>query len=176
MPFNTLVQTVYDLQDAIHKKQIMTLTYSSVTQGYSQKIFLPLYFQHHRGLFYVIGCSPENEEVVMLRLERIIDYQANTTFKDSAENLIQRYDLNKIYIIRLLNSLPEHYKLFNNTDQVTPDPNNNEHLIIKLEADNLFAVKQHLLQQGFSFQVLYPQSLRTNILDDLKAMQEVYAA
>lgn len=176
MPYKQLATVVADMRQAITKQQVLDVTYLSPTQNAIRKTFLPIRFHHNRGMFYVMGSTADNTDLTMLRLDRVLTYTNSVDASKIAAELNNKYLADKTYIIRLLNALPQHYLAFNENDTVLVDPDNNKHLIVKLESDNPFLLQQHLLKLGFNFQVLYPTTWQNNVLKDLKAMDEVYAA
>ena len=91
MPYKQLAIIISELRQAISKQQVLDITYLSPTQNAIRKTFLPIRFHHNRGMFYVLGSTPDRADLTMLRLDRILTY---TNSLDSAKIPSQTREVN----------------------------------------------------------------------------------
>jgi hypothetical protein len=106
----------------------------------------------------------------MLRLDRI----DNITPLASQE--LKQRDIHPVDTcsIRILNCLPEHYEPLGQEDTITVDPENPEHLIVTLNTDNTFLLRQKLLSTHYDFQFLSPTPFSQRLQDTLEGMRRLY--
>lgn len=156
------------IQAEIKNGNLLKIDYEPSSRSYKQFDFLPEKLFYKRGVFYVIGSAKGYDDAVMLRIDKIKFFEVLQE-SDLTDILKKQSSLRyETYLIRLLNCPIEAYLPLNDDDFKTLDPDNPQHLIVKIKTDNTFLLKQHLLSSGYYFQVLYPQTFASQLIETLE--------
>lgn len=165
--------TLQDLELFCRNQTLMDLTYASPLQGSRQFIILPEKVFQHQATLYLLGYTPDREQSVMLRADRILSFQAADDI-EMHRLLSQKRENKPVYTLRMLYCTPGQYVSLAEKETIRPDPDHPEHLLVQLQTDNEFLLIQKLLSSTGTFQVLAPDSLKSALCTMLEKMRRQY--
>lgn len=173
MDYEALKHLIYELEYHCCQQQLLQIRYQSSSQGSRNFCILPQKVFHHQGILYLLGYAEDREKASMLRLDKI-EHAAPYDNLTLHQALLQRQWKEQVFILRLLHCSPEQYVPLTETDETLADPTATDHLLVKINTDNEFLLKQKLLASGYRFQVLYPQGFQREMNKTLDDMRQLY--
>lgn len=172
---NRIEQIVCELQPYCEAETLLQIYYrNDPGQEPQEMVVLPKNIFHYQGQFYLNALSTRHSDGSMLRLDKITDLHP---LEDEGvlKELRDRKHQKTLVQVQILNCQLRHYTPLADEEMVTPDPDNPAHLLVQIQTENPFLVKQKLLASGYLFKVLAPKTLQTQLQSTLEEMKALYS-
>ncbi|MDZ4847750.1 MAG: WYL domain-containing protein [Pirellulaceae bacterium] len=147
----------------------------------------PYGLAEHRGTLYVVGHSCHHDETRTWKIDRIRSTDlTNFPFKRPADFKISQYFKDVFSIvtgrekrlirIRFTGTAVQYVceKQFHTSQQLLPQSDGS--VIVELQLSSLLEVKSWILSFGSKAEVLEPQELRAEVLQELRLMRDLYGS
>ncbi len=173
MDFNQVEELVQDLEQWCQEHHLLNVQYDSFMNGMEDIEILPQKISYQRGILYLIGHRPKQENGTLLRLDKI---KSVVPFSNPSlrEHLLQQQLQSETFLIRILNCSMKEYETIYENETLLQDPDFDQHLLVQIKTDNDFLLKQKLLTSGYQFQVLSPQTFKKELQNSLHQMRQLY--
>lgn len=174
--YEPLFLKIEELQEMAQHKQLLMITYRSPMKGKERFYFLPQAFIRQRGVLYLRGSQLGRENPVLLRLELIQRYEAVEQTEIYQQLLLQNQALKPTIVFKLIGATPASFEPFGLGETFEYMTDTAPHfLYVTVQTRDFFLLKQKLLETGFPFKILEPESFRNEMLNILSDMNRVYA-
>ncbi len=168
---------INDLQSHAKEQRLLLLTYDSPVNGQERFYFLPDNWTYRQGILYLNGYQLEREQITLLRLERILKYET-VEHPDVFQTLLnQKLSIEPNVVIHFLGISQKDFEPLNMQETLRDVSDASpRYLEVTLRTREFFILKQKLLSYGLPFNILEPESFRTDVRDTLLNMQKVYSS
>jgi len=179
--------TFQQINKAIIEKIQIDITYYSITRDkLTSRVLDPFHLMFRNGFWYFIAFCHWRNEIKIFRIDRIKDIQlTNKTFQIPKEFSLASY-MGKSWQVFRGDGKPRkvEIKIFPPASRWVKEEMrhptqqiinlNNEAILFKAEVSSLLEIKKWVLQLGSSAQVLKPEELKKEIVEEIEGMRRQY--
>ncbi|MBX2860447.1 MAG: WYL domain-containing protein [Vampirovibrio sp.] len=167
------------LSQAVSEHKLLQITYESPVKGDTQFYFLPEALCYEKGMLYVQGNQENRPDRVLLRVDRILDWQ-ETNRPDITEPLLHAQTRREDVVVKFFQitlhdflglDLGEHLVDYSPTQ----DANREESIEAVFKTNDFFGLKQKILESATPFEVQKPSAFREEMELTLVEMKKLYA-
>lgn len=166
------------LEATVQREQLLWVTYHSPVKGRERFYFLPTQMYYEEGALFLQGVQKSRKDPVVLRLDRIEKAEGidSPTPAESRllQALIQESQKPQSEVMVRIYEAPHpdcvRWNMEEAVYQETPTQ-----LLVKLQSNDWFRIRQKILTLGKPFEVLAPQEFRREVATVLDEMEACYA-
>ena len=172
---------ILGIETAITNRDLLFVSYDSPEKGQEYFYYFPEEILYQRGVLLLRGTRLGYKQDVLLRLDRMLDYEASKQPELIYNELKEMNQATVRVVIKLygfspltLDSLTESLELSEGELVAIEESSDVPAMVLSLETRNLFSLKQKLLGLGILFEILEPSYLRAEMMEMLIAMNRQY--
>ncbi|MCA9799439.1 MAG: WYL domain-containing protein [Cyanobacteria bacterium HKST-UBA04] len=174
-----LQTTVAELESHCHLPCVLEVAYQSPNKSRVVRYVLPEKLMCWNDTIYLKCYMLDYDGCVMLRVDRIDEVRVvdHAQAQQMLAELCQKQSQQEEVWVRFINCYASDLNMLDYLDvaDVTVDPTDEAHCLVKFCTSNLFFLKQALLESGYRFQVIYPDGFRQEMRTFLVETQARYA-
>ncbi|MDX2085889.1 MAG: WYL domain-containing protein [Candidatus Melainabacteria bacterium] len=171
-------QIIQRLEAVVDSQNLLRIVYESPVKGCETFFLLPEGLIYRRGAIYLHGHREEQEELSLLRVDRIIAFEQVTDRPDVLQGLQASQGQLPLVIIRFYGLNAQDFVPFGLGESVAPVLAPKELAEsasdVSLRTRDFFSLRQILLERGLPFDVLRPVAFKQVMLETLVGMNELY--
>ncbi len=152
------------LNISIETTELLFIGYQSASKGLEHFYFLPEFLHYESGIIYIHGSRLKRESLVKLRVDRIkeVEHCDEPAILQELKNLQSE---NITVKIKFTTASPRQVR---NLHLGIIESYNQNSVIVKVKTRDTFMLKQQLLECGYYFKILSPESFKADVLEELK--------
>ncbi|WP_072723536.1 helix-turn-helix transcriptional regulator [Tepidibacter thalassicus] len=178
-------QKIKDINIAVITRKKVYMKYYSLNSGLNERIIHPYGLYQYKGDMYLAAYCEKRKNIIDFKICRIKEYhvldtkfkiQNNFSWKEYMKNCIGIYKDREEIELELKIKYPLSYivseKIWVDNQEIIE--NEDKSIIFKAKMRGITEIKSWILSMGSSVEVIKPKSLRDEIKEEVKEIQEIY--
>ncbi len=165
------------LEEVINQQQLLFLTYQSSVKGKECFYFLPELINYQRGVLLLKGSRLGYEQSVLLRVDRIHEFDVAEGPELIHQQLIKIQEGLSLAKVRFydVTTLTCPSLAFGESSCYVANEGERPYMELTIQTRDWFLLKQKLFETGLHFEVMEPEAFRADVLETLMAMERHYS-